>query len=637
MEKISKELIDICNNRNFRRLFYNSFNSNFLNELIKLTSFLNECYKEIDLSQRVWHIKNNNYSLQLCEICNKPKNFNKSKYFSHKECGLEKMKQSLKISMNKEKTKEKYKSTCLERYGVENSMKHDTFKEKQEQTNLKKYGVKKASMLPEVKIKTKETFIKRYGVENPVFTIESRSKIIQSAKNLYESEEIQYIDNLGNGYHKLKCKKCNHEFTFRNTNQYRKEINVGLCPICYPLINSLSMQEKSFADYISTIHPLIERNNRSALQHNNFELDVYIKDLKLAFEYNGDYFHMNPKKYSSNDFNKAVEKTATQIWEKDELKKKICKNKGINLFTIWEDDWINDRLNQEMIIEKIINDYQSRQIYSEISKRIKGFVNTYYNENDHLVIQTKSENLVITIHGISDAKEKRMCDKIFTNYKIREFRNIQIWIDQYYEKKEQYLNFIENQCKKSKNIIYARKCIIKEFTNDIRGKKIVYKFEDNYHLQGNVYYTRCFGLYYEEELISIMSFALKKKEKNSWEISRYCTKSDFTVIGGANKLWSKFLEIVNPRECITYCDISWFNGNVYRNMKGLVEYKPSEKSYFYLIDNLTRTSRQSCRKSILQKIDKSSINQSETSFVENNLGYFQVYNCGNYKFVYTRS
>jgi hypothetical protein len=63
------------------------------------------------------------------------------------------------------------------------------------------------------------------------------------------------------------------------------------------------------------------------------ELDIYLPDIKVAFEYNGTYWHSKEK---------------TKIT--DRIKNKICKEKNIKLITILENDWMR---NKNTCLEKI--------------------------------------------------------------------------------------------------------------------------------------------------------------------------------------------------------------------------------------------------------------------------------------------
>ena len=75
--------------------------------------------------------------------------------------------------------------------------------------------------------------------------------------------------------------------------------------------------------------------------------DLYIKKFNLLIEYNGDYWHCNPKKYDENYYNHKKSKTAKEIWEYDKNKLYIAKNNGYNCEVIWESDY---KKNKDIII-----------------------------------------------------------------------------------------------------------------------------------------------------------------------------------------------------------------------------------------------------------------------------------------------
>lgn len=74
--------------------------------------------------------------------------------------------------------KEKYKKTCLEKYGVENAFQSKEIKEKIQSTFINKYGVGHCSQSQEIKDKIKKTCIEKYGVENVSKVKEVREKKI---------------------------------------------------------------------------------------------------------------------------------------------------------------------------------------------------------------------------------------------------------------------------------------------------------------------------------------------------------------------------------------------------------------------------------------------------------------------------
>ena len=89
---------------------------------------------------------------------------------------------------------------------------------------------------------------------------------------------------------------------------------------------SISNQEKEFYFYIKSLTTYkIDENNFKVL--NGKEIDVYISDLKLGFEYNGNLWHSNHFKLGKENNNYHQEKSL------------LAQGKGISLVHIWEWEW----------------------------------------------------------------------------------------------------------------------------------------------------------------------------------------------------------------------------------------------------------------------------------------------------------
>jgi len=84
--------------------------------------------------------------------------------------------------------------------------------------------------------------------------------------------------------------------------------------------------------------------------------DIFIPSLNLVIEYNGDYWHCNPKKYKPDYFNQKKQKTAKELWEYDKNKIDLIREKGYNLEIVWESDLKMDHT----LIYKLIKKYDKR-------------------------------------------------------------------------------------------------------------------------------------------------------------------------------------------------------------------------------------------------------------------------------------
>lgn len=59
-------------------------------------------------------------------------------------------------------------------------------------------------------------------------------------------------------------------------------------------------------------------------------------------EFNGDYWHCNPRKYKEDYVNKTINMTAKEIWVRDECKKKVAEKFGYKVYYVWEMDYRKD-------------------------------------------------------------------------------------------------------------------------------------------------------------------------------------------------------------------------------------------------------------------------------------------------------
>ena len=185
---------------------------------------------------------------------------------------------------------------------------------------------------------------------------------------------------------------------------------------------------------------------------------------------------------------------------------------------------------------------------------------------------------------------------------------------------------------KERNTLYARKCFIKEL--DVKECK---SFINEHHLQGYVKSEINIGLYFNDELVSVMTFGKPRYNKNyEYELIRYC--SSYNVIGGAEKIFKYFIKTYNPESIISYCDNSKFNGDTYIklgfNLKSYGEpskhwYNPKTKKH--ITDNLLR------QRGFDQLLGKEygcfgKGTSNEQLMLEH--GFVEIYDCGQSVYVY---
>lgn len=124
--------------------------------------------------------------------------------------------------------------------------------------------------------------------------------------------------------------------------------------------------------------------------------------------------------------------------------------------------------------------------------------------------------------------------------------------DEIFNKTKIVCSMINNKLNKNQRI-FARKCTIEEVA-PLHSKE----FLNNNHLMGNGS-GKCWGLYYNNQLMSIIQIVFK--EKNIIEISRFCTKLNTVIVGGLGKLLSFLNKNFNLKKIISFVDMRYGNGS----------------------------------------------------------------------------
>lgn len=289
--------------------------------------------------------------------------------------------------LNNDNVKQKSQDTLMNNYGVDHPSRSSIIQEKRinnfdaeqwrinmENTMEKKYGVKHALQLEDIKEKLKQTCLNIHGVNHTMKLKEIKEKAINTKKTnrrlkLLEYDNIIDVD-INSDTYTMKC-DCGKNHIFKisySLYQSRKQFANYFCTVCFPINhNSISQQETILLDFINKNH-----NGDVIINTKNViypkELDIYLPDLKLAFEFNGVYWHNELNK--SNKYHK----------EKSDL----CEEKGIQLIHIWEDDWLyKTDIIKSMILNKL--NKNTNRIFARkcTIKEIKDskVANIFLNEN----------------------------------------------------------------------------------------------------------------------------------------------------------------------------------------------------------------------------------------------------------------
>ena len=376
--------------------------------------------------------------------------------------------------------------------------------------------------------------------------------------------------------------------------------NTKVCIICPNHGEFWQSPEK----HISQKHQCPKCSNRVKLTNDEF--------IDRAKQVHGDKYNYSKVKYINCDTKVCI----------------ICPKHG--------EFWMtpNAHLSQKQNCPKCNNHISKWEL--EINDYIKS-INVEIDTNNREILDGKeidilisSFNVGIECDGLIYHSELYNKDKNYhiTKTNIAKEKNIQlihIFEDEWLYKKEIVKSRLNNLFYKNEYKIYARKCQI-----NIVSNKDVKIFLENNHIQGYVPSKINLGLYYNDELVSLMTFGNLRKclgsdsKEQHYELLRFCNKLNTSVIGGASKLFNYFKKNFNPKEIISYCDLRWSNGNLYEVL-GFNLSHISKPNYFY-VNNGKRENRFNYRKDKLieQGFDK---NKTEHEIMLDR-GYYRIYDCG---------
>jgi hypothetical protein len=527
--------------------------------------------------------------IQNKEIQEKIKQSNLDKY------GVENISQIQKV-------KELKKETTFKNYGVENPIQNKEIQEKIKQTNLEKYGVENPLQNKYVKNKIKETNLDKYGVENPFQNKDIKEKIKQTnlekygVENPFQNKEIQEnikqtnLDKYGVDNYR-KTDECSNKIKETNLEKYGVE---------YGLQNN-EIKQKSKKTILEKYG--VDNFKRSEIS----KLDTIIGQ------------HPNYIKYINNSislFNCDLDKDHEFEIKSDNFLSRLKQN--IPLCTICYPIGDNKSIKEKILLEYI------QSIYS-------GEVISGYRDGIEIDIYLPELKIGIEFNGLYWHSNKFKEPNYHIN-KLNYFKEKGINIKFIYEDDfDNNLNIIKSQINNwlgLSNKIYARKTVIKQ----IKSVDEYRDFLNNNHIQGYVASKLAYGLYHQDQLVSLMSFDKKEGRlnmpNNEWNLNRFCNLLNHNIVGGASKLLNHFIKENNPSRIISYADKDWSNGNLY-DVLGFKLVSESKPDYKYIVDDI-RKSKQNFTKAKLSKLDHD-ISLTESQIMEN-LGINRIYDCGKMKF-----
>ena len=487
------------------------------------------------------------------------------------------------MESDREVINKRVKETLFKNFG-EDGLRCKEIAEKKKRTNLAKYGCEYASQNEEVKRKALETNKRNHNgilaMNNPLI----KAKIREANMQKYGVPYAQQTEEVKEKTKQTNLQRYGYTCNFGDA-QKRAEYE-QICIEKHGEDYAKKRGQKARFAFQLENRPHFEMYNREDVlenfidENNEFMVNEFCAFFKVSrgmcdkFKVNNNILNRN------NDWHRGRSSSIEQ-----ELFDSIpCENKYQN------DKTILGGMELDMVLPDI--------------KLAIEYDGLYW----HSVQQGKDENYHLD-------KTKRCLEKGYQLFHIFESDDIEIW-----------QSMINNKLGLNKRI-YARKCEIREveFADSLA-------FLNDNHLQGSCTSTIRYGLYYNNELVQLITFGKSCVDKSyDYELLRLCTLKGYCVVGGASKLFKHALKFVKGN-IISYANRRFSCGEIYKQL-GFELKGESAPNYFYNKSGKMYSRIAFQKHKLKDMLDKFDDSLSEYENMLNN-GYDRIYDCGNLVFSY---
>lgn len=574
------------------------------------------------LCGKPFHPKNSNQAYcsdkhsVKCKYCGKlfavddPSNVPKT---CSEECRYKLAKQNTDVKASLHKMQE----TMLSKYGVDNAMKLSSTLDSVKTTNLCKYGTEYYTQTEQYKEQIKKTSRMKYGVDHPL----QSEDVIE--KRRHTVQERYGVDNVAKNNEVKQC--------IKNTVQQKYGIN--------------NISQSS--------------DIRDKIRHNNLEKYGVLHPMMLP-EFQAKAAATNEVKYGRRSYTQQHISNITNwyrfvdnpkeyipaIYQEKPTSRQVAEDLGVDVSTV--DVYLNKNdaygcirrvksLMEEEITNQIHTWLPNCEIINNIRSVIDGLELDIYLPEYKLAIEcnpTCTHNSSTfdpwggppKSHSYHKRKSDLCEEKGIFLYHVFGYD----WINH----RDVVFSMLGNLLHVNHNKVYARKCTVKEVTSTE-----AIQFLNRNHRQGAANSKIRLGLYYQGELVSLMTFS---KMRNSigtghedlsecWELVRFCSTLNTTVVGGADKLFQHFIKIMNPTQIRSFSDRAHTKGTLYEKL-GFHEVRRSTAGYVWVnVADDTACNRVNAQKKNIRRFlhdDTIDItNKSEKEIMESH-GYVRVYDSG---------
>lgn len=525
----------------------------------------------------------------------------------------------------KEKSLEKSKKTFLDKYGVDNPMKSKEIREKALRTNQERYGITtNISQSSEVQQRIRENSQKRYGVDHYSNAPEIREKMMQGMIDKYGVAIPQQNDEI-------------REKTSQTVQERYGADNLMRSSIIQDRIREKN-QELYGVDYSiqrEDVREKIKETCKEKYGSYGYPGNAFLNKMQdPVFRTRYESFISNPGNFIEYNFPEGVNLT------------QLGRYLNLDFTTVYI------HLEKNNCLDLLVRNYSGMEM--EVVRFIKSIIpDIIIEQNNRNIISPKEIDIYLPEYKIgiecnptythNSTVPPYSCDDTLSRKYHKDKSNLaensgiflfHIFGYEWTNHREVIESMICNLLGKNTNKIYARKTKVIEISDTVCGK-----FLNENHRQGRTSASIRLGLYYEGNLVSVMTFNKlrntmgqgKDVDNDTWELSRFCNLLNTSVVGGASKLLKYFIDNFIPTKIISFSDIAHTRGTLYSNL-GFHEVAETDYGYVW-VNSITDQyfHRVACQKKNLRKLfdepDLDIENKTEVQIMSEH-GYVMVCDSG---------
>lgn len=516
---------------------------------------------------------------------------------------------------------ETYRTNMIEKYGVSNAMNIPGVIDKVKASNVSKYGKEWYTQTDEYKERVKQTNLDKYGVEHHLSAevVQAKRKDTLHEKYGEEVDNVFQLDSVKEASKQTNIEKYGVEYSSQS-----KEVKA-------------KTRETNQARYGVDSPMMLEEYKQKAIQTNIEKYGrVAYTQQHITNIQNWYRFTDNPRTYIQENYETSpdaqllahdlgVDVSTIDVY----LKRKDsadCVTRNKKSLMKRELEWAIHEIDPEI---RIIQN--SRTIVDDNHTELDLYLPDY-----KFAIEcdpTCTHNSSVADPWGGDPKPRSYHKRKTDLCEKKGIFLLHIFGYDWTHRKEIILSMIHNILQSNDSVIYGRKCTVKEVSGVDAAN-----FLDANHRQGNASSPVRLGLYYNNELVSLMTFGHmrgtigtgKEDLEDCWELVRFCSKINTSVIGAASKLLKHFVNNYNPERIRSFSDRAHTSGKLYKTL-GFTEVTRSDPGYVWInVVSDQAFHRASTQKQNLKRFlkdDSIDLNKTEREIMVEH-GYVQVFDSG---------